>query len=118
MSTEAPLPEAAFASRPAVRREVAMRRVGDEAVAWSDLRETPTLLDPVAVVMVDVIDGVATAAELVEDVQDALGIDRYAAWAQVKRVLDLLDSAGMLESSVPYAQPFRSTRPLLPEPDW
>lgn len=116
MSTSATAP--ALDSTPAVRPEVLVRRIGDEAVVWSELRSVPALLDPVATVMLDVVDGVATTAELTDDVRAALGIDRYSAWSQVKRVLECFDDAGVLVSSVPDEAPLVEARPLLPEPDW
>lgn len=118
MATRASFPEVASDFRPTLRERTIVHRIGDEAVVWSDLRPEPTLLDPVAAVMLDVIDGLATTAELIDDVQSVLGIDHFAARAQVKRVLNLFDDAGMLASSVPAELLLVELRPLLPEPDW
>lgn len=118
MALRASFPEVSSDSTPALRTGLIVRRIGDEAVVWSDLRSEPAHLDSVASVMLDVIDGVATTAELIEDVQYVVDIDHFAARSQVKRVLSLFDVAGMLTSSVPAEPSFIELRPLLPEPDW
>ncbi len=104
--------------RPMMREGVTMRRIGEEAVVWSEIRPEPFHLDPIATVMIDVIDGVATTSELIDDVQSALSIGHYDARAHVKRILTLFDAAGMLTSSVATEPSMLQDRPLLPDPDW
>jgi hypothetical protein len=84
-----------------IRRGSVVRHYGTEAVAWSEIRPEPVLLDPVAAVVVQLLDGEATVRELVEDVHAALGVDTDLARAQIMRVLSLLDGAGLLETSAP-----------------
>jgi hypothetical protein len=115
MSTE-PLP-ALVADTPTLRRGTIVRRLDDEAVVWSNIRREPARLDPVATVMLDVIDGLATTSELVDDIQAVLNIGHFEARARLKEVLRLFDDAGLLASSEP-AETSLVERPLLPEPDW
>ena len=104
---------------PAIRAGVAQRRIDTEAVVWSELRGQPSYLDPIATVLMDVVDGLATIDELIEDVHDALGVDRYTARRQVTRSIDLFDSAGILETSEPSGTwSWSDSQALLPEPDW
>lgn len=118
MTLSAFLPESVSEVNPTVRPGTVVRRIGLEAVIWSDLRQAPAHLDAVATVMIDVIDGVATTAELIQDIQAVLDIDHFAARAQVKRVLSLFDNAGALTSSAPSDRHAIEGRALLPEPNW
>lgn len=104
--------------RPALRSDVHIHRIGPEAVAWSEPNREVTYLDPVATVMLDVVDGVATAGELAEDIQFALDVDRHTAWAQIKRILSIFDGAGLLTAAHPGALALKDLRTLLPDPDW
>jgi hypothetical protein len=73
--------------------------LGPEAVVWASHRPEPVCLDPVAAVMLGVIDGQASVAQLVEEVHDEVGVDLDVARAQVERVVALLDWGGLLTSS-------------------
>lgn len=86
---------------PVMRPDLLQRQVGDEVVVWSPIRGEPVALDPVASVMLRVVDGTATIAELVEDVEAVVGVPREVARSQVARCIAQMDRAGMLVSSSP-----------------
>jgi len=70
--------------------------VGLESVVWADTSETPALLGPVARVMADVVDGIATVDALVADVEAVIGIPHDRASAQVWECLVQFAAAGIL----------------------
>jgi hypothetical protein len=76
--------------------------VGSEAVVWSPGRPEPMALDPVATVMLGVIDGSASVAELAGEVHEEVGVPPDVARSQVERVLTLFDRAGALSTSDRY----------------
>jgi hypothetical protein len=84
---------------PRLREDVARRDLGPESVVWSPVAPEPVALDPVATVMLDVIDGEASVGGLVTDVQEAVGVNRDAAERQVGKVIELFDAAGLLTTS-------------------
>lgn len=73
-------------------------------------------LDAVTTVMLDVIDGVATIDELVEDVRDAVGVPTEVARSRVERTVAALDDAGALTTSVPVSVPERQRELFLNPP--
>ena len=86
-------------SVPTLRRDFLRRDIDAEAVVWSTIRPAPAVLDPVATIMLDVLDGVATVAELIDDVHNEVGISREIADAQVRRAVRTFDRAGILSTS-------------------
>ena len=58
------------------------------------------MLDPVATVMLDVIDGEASIGQLATEVHEEVGVPFDVALQQVGRTVQLFDAAGMLTSSV------------------
>lgn len=86
---------------PRLRTDLLLQEIGPESVAWSPIRGEPAALDPVATVMLKVIDGSATVAELVEDVEAVVAVPGDVARAQVLRTLSQMDQAGLLETSQP-----------------
>lgn len=87
---------------PTLRADLLRSDLDGEAVLWSPIRPDPVALDPIATVMLDVIDGAATASDLSRDVHETIGVPLETAHAQVDRVLDVLDAAGALTSSRPH----------------
>lgn len=91
------------ASTPILRPDLLRRDLDHEAVIWSPIRPDPAALDPIASVMLAVIDGVATVDDLVRDVREVVGVEKALAEAQVNRVIAQLDEAGALVTSRPAA---------------
>ncbi len=85
---------------PVIDPDAVIERFGDEAVVWSAGRALPTVLDPVATVMLGVIDGAATVAELAADVEEVVGLDRTTAERQVMRAIAAIGAAGALQNKV------------------
>lgn len=86
---------------PALRPDLLRRDVGHESVIWSPIRADPLALDPIATVMLEVVDGAATVADLIQDVRDVVGIDDSLAETRVQQVLARFDEAGALATSLP-----------------
>jgi hypothetical protein len=84
---------------PVVRPGSVVRHYDTEAVAWSSNGAGPALLDAVSAVVIQIVDGGATVADLVEDVHAALGVGTDVARARILRALGVLDDAGLLETS-------------------
>jgi hypothetical protein len=99
---------------PVLRGDLLRRDFEHEAVVWSPIRREPIALDPVATVMLGVIDGSATVADLTADVQDVVGVSQEVASAQVHRIIDWLDRGGALASSA--EEPVTSPRSLFVSP--
>lgn len=95
---------------PALHADFVRRDLGTETVVWSQYRPAPTALDPVAAVMLDVIDGTATVEELAEDVRSEVGVPLDVARAQVERVVDLFDRIGLLQTSDQHEDAVESIR--------
>jgi hypothetical protein len=85
---------------PELRTDFERRDVGDGCVVWSPVSAAPAALDPIATVMLDVIDGNASVDELVTDVEEEIGVPRETAERQVTRVVEQFAAAGLLTSSV------------------
>ena len=81
---------------PELRTDFERRDLGAESVVWSALAPTPTALDPVATVMLDVIDGSASIGDLADDVHAAVGVPLADAQLQVTRVVERFAEAGLL----------------------
>lgn len=84
---------------PVLRGDFARVEVAGETLVWSMNRPEPTVLDPVAAVMLDVLDGTASLEQLVTDVQAEVGIPLEIARAQVGRVVAHFQSIGLLRTS-------------------
>lgn len=84
---------------PALRDDFERRVVAGESVVWSPLVDEPTVLDPVATVMLDVVDGTASIAELANDVHEVVGVPVDTALRQVVRVVEEFGQTGLLTSS-------------------
>lgn len=84
---------------PVLRGDVLRRDVGDECVVWAPSAAEPVVLDPVARLMLEVIDGQASVDELALDVHEEVGVPFDTARRQVERVVALLERAGLLASS-------------------
>lgn len=98
-----------------IRDDLLRRDLGLEAVIWSPIRHAPESLDPIVTVIADLIDGSATVADLVEDIQDVVGVPAAIAQSQVARALSTLEGAGALSTSVP-EQPAERQRELFLNP--
>ena len=86
---------------PELRRDYVRRDVADGCLVWSPVAAEPALLDPVATVMLDVIDGEASIGQLASEVHEEVGVPFDVALQQVGRTVQLLEGAGMLTSSTP-----------------
>jgi hypothetical protein len=84
---------------PVLRDDFERRVVAGESVVWSPLVDEPTVLDPVATVMLDVVDGTASIAELATDVHEVVGVPMETAQRQVLRVVEEFGQKGLLTSS-------------------
>lgn len=93
--------------RPALRPDLLRRDIGHEAVIWSPIRQDPISLDAVARVLLDIIDGHASIAELISDVHEVIGVPREVAAARVHQVVNQLDTAGALTTSMLSSTPER-----------
>ncbi len=90
---------------PKLRRDLLRSDFGHEALIWSPIRQDPVALDPVARVMLDIVDGIATIGDLAEDVQAVVGIPLERAHEQVQRIVTLIDRAGALMTSDAHSVP-------------
>ena len=86
---------------PELHTDYVRREVDGECVVWSPRAAEPAVLDPVATVMLDVIDGEASIAQLAREVHEEVGVPFDVALRQVERTVQLLDGAGLLTSSAP-----------------
>jgi hypothetical protein len=85
---------------PELRTDFVRRDVGDECVVWSSLSGEPAVLDPVATVMLAVVDGEASIGELATEVHEEIGIPFDAAQRQVSALVERFGRAGLLTSSL------------------
>jgi hypothetical protein len=84
---------------PALRPDLVRRDVEGESIVWSPIVATPVALDPIDTVMLDVMDGEASIADLAFDVHEVVGIPLELATQRVTRIVERFDAAGLLESS-------------------
>jgi hypothetical protein len=84
---------------PELRTDYASVTMGDEIVVWSPIRPEPVVLDPVAAVMLAVIDGEAAVRELAGEVHEEIGLALDVAHRQVSRIVEGFDRAGLLTTS-------------------
>lgn len=90
---------------PVLRTDFVRRDIDGESVVWSSIAPEPTVLDPVASLMLDVVDGVASVAELAVDVHEEIGVPLETAERQVVRIVKQYESAGLLTSSTSGTSP-------------
>ena len=100
--------------RPVLRSDNLARHYDNEVVAWSSASALPVFLDPIAAVVFQIIDGVATVADLINDVHAELGLAREVADLQIRKCLHLLDAGGLLATST--STPASATDDLFAEP--
>lgn len=98
---------------PALRSDVERRDVGDECVVWAPDAAQPTLLDPVATVMLAVVDGQGSVREIAADVHDEVGVPLERAQRQVARTIVLFAQVGLLERPPGDLAPSPTDRPGL-----
>jgi len=96
---------------PQLRSDIGRRDLDGESVVWSSLATDPIALDPVATVMLDVVDGDASIGDLAADVHDAIGVPLDTAQRQVAKVIELFSSAGLLATSSPEPQGVEEIQP-------
>ena len=99
---------------PAIRPDSILRYYQNDGVAWSPLHPTPAYLDPVASVVVRILDGRATVGELVADVNDVMAVPKDIAAAQIARVLRQLRENALLVDSI--AEPVESSLSIFHDP--
>jgi hypothetical protein len=90
---------------PTLRTGFERRDIGSESVVWSPLAAEPAVLDPVASVMLDVIDGTASTGEIAMEVHEEIGISLVDAQRQVSRVVEQLHWVGLLTTSPAVSTP-------------
>jgi hypothetical protein len=84
---------------PVLRSDFAVHRFDSAAVVWSPLCPEPVALEPIASVLLDVIDGEASVRDLASDVSEAVGVPLDTAERQVVKIVDTLGRAGVLTTS-------------------
>jgi len=84
---------------PVLRDGIERQDIDGEAVVWSPISPVPTRLDPVATVLLDVIDGLASIGEIVADVQDVVGLPYDVAQQRVAQIVRTFDDARLLTIS-------------------
>ena len=104
-------------SVPELRTDYVRRDVAGECIVWSPVAAEPAVLDPVATVMLSVIDGEASIGQLATEVHEEVGVPFDVALRQVTQTVQLLDGAGMLTSSPTLLPAEAATRrQLFPNP--
>jgi hypothetical protein len=83
---------------PELRGDYLRRDLEGGCVVWSPVSPAPTVLDPVAAVMLDVIDGEASVGQLATEVHEEVGVPLEVARQQVERTVQLFGQAGLLTS--------------------
>jgi hypothetical protein len=102
---------------PELRRDYVRRDIAGECIVWSPVAAEPAVLDPVATVMLNVIDGDASIAQLATEVHEEVGVPFDVALRQVAQIVQLLDGAGMLTSSITLPpEEAAARRQLFPNP--
>lgn len=84
---------------PTLRADFLRREIDGETVVWSPLVGEPTVLDPVATVMLDVIDGQATVGQMATEVHEEVGVGPDIARHEVTRIVELFGGIGLLTAS-------------------
>ena len=84
---------------PALRPDAIVRRFDNEAVAWSPAAITPVYLDPLAALVLQLLDGSAPIAELLVDIHEVVGVPLPVARTQLRRVVGALQQGALLTTS-------------------
>jgi hypothetical protein len=84
---------------PMLRDDVVIRHYGQESVVCSPSGEQPTYLDPVGSIVLQLLDGEASMAELADDICAAVGVPRSIAFGRLRTVVGQLDVVGALTTS-------------------
>lgn len=84
---------------PLLRDGIERQDIDGEAVVWSPISPVPTHLDPVATVLLDVIDGIASIGEIVADVQEVVGLPYDVAQQRIAHIIRTFDEARLLTTS-------------------
>lgn len=85
---------------PSLRTDYLRRDLDGQAVVWSPDRSCPSSLDPAATVMLEVLDGDASIAQLAREVSDEVGVPVDTALGQVSRIVHLFAVAGLLDEII------------------
>ena len=116
MSIVLNMPDAQFERlRPAAATDALIRHYDDDILAWSAHSARPTALKGVAAVVFQILDGSATVSELISDIHDVVGVPAGVARGQLRRVIDELSDAGLLDGSAA-AEPAPTKFDLFPAP--
>ncbi len=84
---------------PELRTDYVRRDLGDDCIVWSPLASQPEVLDPIAALMLDVVDGTASVRDLRSDIHEELGLPLETAERQLERIITLFTRAGLLTVS-------------------
>lgn len=84
---------------PALCDDVIVRRYDQEAIVWSPFGDRATYLDPVGSIVLQLLDGSVTIAELADDIRAEVGVPRSVVLGRLRAVVRQLDSSGVLKSS-------------------
>lgn len=84
---------------PRLRGDVLRLDVEGESVVWSPISAVPARLDPVATVMLDVVDGVASIGDIASDVEEVIGLPLTIAQERVTEIIESFDEAKLLVTS-------------------
>ena len=84
---------------PTLRPNFLRRSLDGEVLVWSPVSPTPVVLDPVSAVMLDVVDGITSIRQLADEVHEEVGISFGLAWSQVRRSIEVFQSASLLGTS-------------------
>lgn len=98
---------------PALRSDIERRDIGDECAVWAPDAVEPTLLDPVATVMLAVVDGEGSVRQIAADVHDEVGVPLELAQRQVVRTVTLFARLGLLDRPPGGLAPSPTERPEL-----
>lgn len=89
---------------PTLRDDFVRADLGNECVVWSPSSAEPAMLDPLATVMLGVVDGQATMAQLAVEVHEEVGVPLDTAERRVRETVDAYRRAGLLASSTTLAR--------------
>jgi hypothetical protein len=92
---------------PGLREGTEVRHIDLESIVWSASGTGPAFLDAVGTVVVQLLDGQTTLAELADEIHDEVGIPRSIAMAQLRTVVEQLHSVGALNTNANSPQPAR-----------
>ena len=89
------------ALQPQLRSDLTTRFIDNEILAWSPLNSAPALLDQVASIVYQLLDGSASVADLVADVNEVVGVPKSVARDRLRRALVQFESSGLLLTPEP-----------------